>query len=350
LTKTTTKKPIKRKARKPRPRVKQRNWREALNSLKRDATYEDLLTIEQTAKPAKEVDQRRKVPIKELIVAEKVFQWRGAHSDLHAEERHMRELIRALELGRDLAPIIIKRLGKKLFVVDGHHRLAAYAAVGEATVPAQFFNGSLEEAYLKSLDLNIRDKLPIVREDKFEAAFRLVKHKMRRADWMTWDSIAQRAVVSERLVYKMQTTLRENPKAFDWSWGQTLGQLRDQETDYQPGSDEFRDEHARKLADQIMSKVRINLTANPDITAKALAMISEQLPYALIEEWEDKVREVFLQRARDIDNDEAHQALSKAFRLFEQYFELGDAVELADDAVDPYKLGHAIEVGDAADL
>ena len=78
----------------------------------------------------------------------------------------MRELMRVLGLGEDLTPIIIKRLGKELFVVDGRHRLAAYAAVGKTTVPVQFFNGSLEQAYLKSLDLNIRDKLPMVREDK----------------------------------------------------------------------------------------------------------------------------------------------------------------------------------------
>jgi ParB/Sulfiredoxin domain len=219
LSKTTTKKQTKRKARRPRSRAKQRNWREALNSLKHDATYEDLKTIERTAKPPIEVDQRRNVPIRELIVAEKVFQWRGEHSDLHAEERHMRELIRALELGRDLAPIIIMRLGKKLFVVDGHHRLAAYAAQGKTTVPVQHFNGSLEEAYFKSLDLNVRDKLPIVRRDKWEAAFRLVKHKMRYAHSLTWEEVAQRAVVSDRLVYKMQATLRENPKAFEWSWG-----------------------------------------------------------------------------------------------------------------------------------
>jgi hypothetical protein len=57
-------------------------------------------------------------------------------------------------------------------------------------------------------------------------------------------------------------------------------------------------------------------------------MISEELPYALIGEWEDKVREVFLQRARDIGNDEVHGDLSKAFWHFEQHFEFGDAVDL----------------------
>jgi hypothetical protein len=325
LSRATTKKQTKRKGRKPRARVKQRNWREALNALKRDATYEDLKSIERTAKLAREVDQRRNVPIRELIVAEKVFQWRGEHSDLHAEERHMRELIRALELGRDLAPIVLKKLGKKLFVVDGHHRLAAYAAQGKTTVPVQYFDGSLEEAYFKSLDLNIRDKLPIVRQDKWEAAFRLVKHKMRYAQSLTWEEIAQRAVVSERLVYKMQATLRENPEAFDWSWGKTLGNVRDQQVDYQPGSDEFRNEHARKLADQIMSKVGINLTANPDITAKALAMISEELPRALIEEWQEEAMEVFIQRARDVDSEEAEQALAKAFERLTTY---GSAADL----------------------
>jgi hypothetical protein len=105
LEQNNNKKQTKRKARKPRSRAKQRNWREALNALKHDATYEDLKGVERTAKPASEVDKRRNVPIRELIVAEKVFQWRGEHSDLHAEERHMRELIRALVHSRPSDPV-----------------------------------------------------------------------------------------------------------------------------------------------------------------------------------------------------------------------------------------------------
>jgi hypothetical protein len=303
----------KRRGRKPRPQVKSRNWREALNPLKRDATFENLKDIERTARPAKEVDQRSEVPIRELVVAEKVFQWRAGHSDLHAEDRHMRELMRTLELGRHLLPIVILRLGKKLFVVDGHHRLAAYAALGKSTVPVHYFDGSLEAAYFKSLDLNVRDKLPMVRWDKFEAAFRLVKHKMRYPHSLTWEEISERAVVSERLVYKMQASLRENPKAVDWSWAETLGKQRDEEADYRPGTDDFRDQYARKLADQIMSKVSINPTANLDITARALAMISEELPRALIEEWQEQAMEAFIQQARDANSDEAEQALKAAF-------------------------------------
>ncbi len=225
----------------------------------------------------------------------------------------MRELMRTLELGRNLLPIVVMRLGKKLYVVDGHHRLAAYAALGRTTVPVTYFKRSLHEAFLTSLDTNIRDKLPITRKDKFEAAFRLVKHKMRHDLLMTWEEIAHRAVVSERLVYKMRAVLRENQQASEWSWVRALSDAQDRENDYQPGSDEFRNEHARKMADQIMAKVRMNLTANPDITAMALAMISEQLPRALIEEWIGDAMEVLIERAKAANSEETEEALRHAF-------------------------------------
>ena len=221
--------------------------------------------------------------------------------------------MRALSLGRDLVPILVIKLGKKLYVVDGHHRLAAYATLGKTTVPVNYFKGSLEAAFLKSLDTNIRDKLPMIQKDKWEGAFRLVKHKKQHGLSMTWEEIARRAIVSERLVYKMQAVLREHPEAREWSWGKTLGDIVNEGRDYNPGSDEFRDEHARKMADQIMSKVRMNLTANPDVTAMALAMISEQLPRALIEEWEEEAMEVLIERAREAGGEEAETALRDAF-------------------------------------
>lgn len=303
----------KRKTRKPRMKVKPRKWRDALNSLRSDNTYDDLKKLQGNAPRLQTSDERRWVPVNELLVAEKVFQWRGEHSDLHAEERHMRELMRTVELGRDLEPIVVITLRKKPYVVDGHHRLAAYAALGKKNVPVRHFKGDLQAAFFNSLDTNICDKLPITRKDKFEAAFRLVKHKIQYVLPMTWEEIAQRAVVGERLVYKMQAMLQKDPKAWASSWVTTLQNARDQETDYQPGSDEFRYEHARKMADQIMSKVHMNLTQNPDITAMALGMISEELPRALIEEWTEEVMEFLIQRAREANSEDAERALMGAF-------------------------------------
>jgi hypothetical protein len=243
----------------------------------------------------------------------------------------MRELMRALELNGKLEPIVVFKLGKKLYVVDGHHRLAAYAALGHSEVPVAYFEGPLEAALFKSLDINIRDKLPLTRKDKVEAAFRLVKHKLRHRASMTWEEIARRATVSERLVYKMRATLRDHPDAREWSWGKTLGELQNVGKDYTPGSDEFRDEHARKIADQIMAKVGMNLTANPDITARALEMISEELPRALIEEWQAEAMEVLLDQAREVDDEGAQRALEEAFDRLNAAQEgkrFGDAIDL----------------------
>jgi hypothetical protein len=68
------------------------------------------------------------------------------------------------------------------------------------------------------------------------------------------------------------------------------------------------------MADQIMAKVKMNLTANPDITAIGLRMISEELARALIEEWEEETKEVLIGLARDAESDEAERAFEEAFR------------------------------------
>lgn len=310
------KKQSRRTASKARPIAKVRKWREALNTHTSKATYDDLAKLAREPKPPKTL--KSQVKVSELVVAENVFQWRGEHSDLLAEERHMRELMRVLQLGRDLEPVDVIQLGDQLYLVDGHHRLAAYAAVGKTTVPVKPFTGTLEAAWLNALDANVRDKLPLTREDKHEAAFTLVKHRVHRALDMSWSDIAERAGVSERVVYKMRRTLidaldKGRTEALGWSWREALGKVREETVEYKPGTDDFRNEHARKMADQIMAKVSMNLTANPDITAIALRMISEELPRALIEEWQEETKEVLIGQAQDLESEEAERAFKEGF-------------------------------------
>ena len=156
-----------RTASKVQPIPKLRKWRQALNALRSTATYDDLAKLAGEPKPPKTL--KSQVEISELVVAENVFQWRGEHSDLHAEERHMRELRRVLQMGRDLEPVDVIQLADQLYLVEGHHRLAVYAALGRPTVPVKPFTGTLEAAWLKSLDANVRDKLPLTRDDKHDA-------------------------------------------------------------------------------------------------------------------------------------------------------------------------------------
>ena len=230
----------------------------------------------------------------------------------------MRELVRGLETGEDLQRVTVITLGKKLYLVDGHHPLAAYVALKKKAVPVAHFKGNLHEAWLKSLKANVRDKLPIIRDDKYEAAFTLVKHKLRRGldEEMSCEDIAEHAVVSARLAYKMQAKLREalgaakdeeeKDEVYKRSWKQLQAKDKD-ENDFD--AEEFVDTEARKMADAIIASVGRPLVGNPDITAKALRMISEHLPRVLIEEWFEDVESVLLEQA-----EEASEEVADAFR------------------------------------
>ena len=76
--------------------------------------------------------------------------------------------------------------------------------------------------------------MPITRQDKHEAAFTLVKHKFRRGLDMPWAELANRAGVSERLVFKMPAMLKEaltnHNEAIEWSWMETLSKARGEAT------------------------------------------------------------------------------------------------------------------------
>jgi ParB-like chromosome segregation protein Spo0J len=76
--------------------------------------------------------------------------------------------VRALRTtGRPFDPLLAFPAGDKFFVIDGHHRLAAYeAADWNEPVPVEVFRGSLEDARLATLRSNSKDKLAMRREEK----------------------------------------------------------------------------------------------------------------------------------------------------------------------------------------
>ena len=66
-----------------------------------------------------------------------------------------------------------------------------------------------------------------------------------------------------------------------------------------------------------MDSISINTTSSVAHTAKALAMISEALPRALIEEWSDEAKEALIDEAQEANSEEAERALKDAFALLE---------------------------------
>jgi hypothetical protein len=119
----------------------------------------------------------RNLPRASIVVAEKVFQWRFRNEDIGARDDHVLELANTIAAtGRPLDPILVFNAGDKFYVVDGHHRLAAYDTAGWAKViPVSVGEGSLEQAADAGLKRNSKNTRNLSRKEKQEAAWKLGK-------------------------------------------------------------------------------------------------------------------------------------------------------------------------------
>jgi hypothetical protein len=137
---------------------------------------DEVADLEKALKGPKTPEVPAMFPLKHIHVADRVFQWRLPHEDVAAKEGHIHNLARALQDDTPFDPILVFPAGKQVYVIDGHHRLAAYRAVKwSKPVPVEAFTGTLGDAQLAALTLNVKDKLPMSRDEKAEAAWRLVK-------------------------------------------------------------------------------------------------------------------------------------------------------------------------------
>src|SRR5262249_52778644 len=105
-----------------------------------------------------------------IKVAEKAFQWRMPKRNQIPSDDHILALARAIQRGDEMPPILVFPLGRDYYVMDGHHRLAAYDNAGwSKAIPARVFTGSLRQAERVALRSNNKDKLSLTREDRTEA-------------------------------------------------------------------------------------------------------------------------------------------------------------------------------------
>jgi hypothetical protein len=146
-------------------------------------TLADIAAILAKAKaPLEKLTGRCNLARESIASAAKVFQWRLPNENEGARDDHIQTLANAIrDTGKPLAPILVFTVGDAFYVVDGHHRLAAYdTAQWRKAIPATVFEGTLEGASDAGRAGNIRDKLPMSRNDKREAAWTLCKRVLRR--------------------------------------------------------------------------------------------------------------------------------------------------------------------------
>jgi hypothetical protein len=100
--------------------------------------------------PPRTIPTAKRLPLDRIHVAEEVFQWRLATEDVGGKTGHTLVLAQALEDNKKgLDPLVVWWGGSRFYLIEGHHRLAAYrTAKWSKPVPVIEFQGTLEEARL----------------------------------------------------------------------------------------------------------------------------------------------------------------------------------------------------------
>lgn len=178
--------------------------------------------------------------------------------------------------------------GNRWILIDGHHRLAAYRLkqleIGEALqVPVEAHSKlSFSEALGVACKVNAREKVTINREDKSNAAWRLVclgeGSIQKQAEW---------SGASKQLISIMRATLKRlqarklpTERLIDqgWDWSRKI----DQGNEMKEFSPEAAEAMAREWSKKIAKATGGKVTKCPDIFARAIELISDTLPEALV--------------------------------------------------------------------
>lgn len=123
-------------------------------------------------------------------------------------EAHIGNLMKVLEGGRKLAPIVAWRPeAGGLWLVDGHHRHEAYrrSRWGNRTVPVLVVHGTKGRALLLAVSDNAKARLPLTPSERSDWAWRLIREEQ----GITQANIAAATGVSLRTVATMAENLRK---------------------------------------------------------------------------------------------------------------------------------------------
>jgi hypothetical protein len=246
--------------------------------------------------PTEAVTHLRRQDIK--AAEDGVFQWRDRRYDPRSKAHHIAVLVHALSItGAPFYPLLVFPAGGRYFVIDGHHRLAAYEQSDwNDPIPVDVFKGSLADARLAALSSNSKDKLAMSRVEKSDAAWRLVAE-----DQLSKQRITDLGLVSWATVGNMRRKRHEiiaageNPLDMNWEKARLWPN--------RPGGDdpEWRSEKVKELVQRL---VETNLAAEfqtfPDFAADALAQIAPNVCGAVISGAEtDELEEVLEMRKED---------------------------------------------------
>jgi hypothetical protein len=247
-----------------------------------DATEERPTPGQQVTLKAEEIETRTDL-----------FQPRGFYLGVYElDKQFVKKLEREVRIRGELEPLLVIKLGSHWVIVDGHHRLEAYKNLKwlEPLI-CVWFAGSVQEAVDESVRRNSVIKLPMDQPDKFEQAWKRTVLSWPWGGGSSWSSKSQVVTlcgVADGTVAKMRRIVSryyENSAASkllherlgrpiaEVGWGRAHAawlNLEDKDVDEQA--------KAAKLARAIRSRLEDQLSRDPEVTAKALAIYDPDLP------------------------------------------------------------------------
>lgn len=234
-----------------------------------------------------------------IRTAPQVFQPRQLFGD-EVAKYHVNELKRAASgKGAKLEELLVMQIGNNTYCIDGHHRLAAYKELNISTpVPVKWFEGTVRKAVVRAAECNSRDKLPMSKGSKLEAAWRMVVLGLGSIA-----EVSKATTISEATVSTMRSKLKALKEAHengpsddefdsDSGPGEFVCQLTwDEVKRGEIGHPEKDDKWREKIINDWARRLSLNFGKkwgqHPDLAARAIERFSERLPLKLAEAWQE---------------------------------------------------------------
>lgn len=252
--------------------------RGGVKRLRTQVTFEDLKRIDSSE--TRRTDTPKTLFRSAINIANQAFQWRP---DAETSVDHVRTLVAALGTGKPLERVLVVPVGRAFYLVEGHHRMDAYATVNwRKPIPVEVYAGPLSDARDEAFARNCKDKLPMSTEAKLEAAW-----KRFNEGGLSWSALVDRFYVAKGTVARMSKKRKElladgkNPSEVLWRDARRHGWKSDEDFNYEA----HKSEKALKMAEELR-KIS-HFFKDPEITALAIATVSPDGAKALAEHLRD---------------------------------------------------------------
>lgn len=205
------------------------------------------------------------LPVSRISALPELFQCRPL------ADWHVADIVKAVQAGAELPPLLVVQAGDRMVVLDGHHRLEALRLAGCETARVEEFRGTLREGVLAACAANSLTKLPMSKTERTDAAWKFVLLGVGSKA-----TIARAAGVAEGTVANMRRLKAKlGDEAFEiagWAKAMLVAANSNPADMTDEDREEWLEATAHRHAGVLARTFGAKLAKNPEVTARALAI------------------------------------------------------------------------------